>query len=146
MEIAIHYDRCRLSGDDTAHDRGNRESLLDGCIDGDHRGQLGVSLQRRISGAVTVGGSISMGPTVDKTPTDDGREVPAARGAYMILGLHILVFCIATGVSGVPFFHFVLPRDLILHLLRREWIIIKRNMDIEAKPQTGIYSLYSSPA
>ena len=42
-----------------------------------------------------------MGLTVDKTATNYGREVPAARGTYMILGIHILVFCITMGVSGV---------------------------------------------
>lgn len=101
METAVHYDWCRLPGDDPAHDRGNRESLLVGCIDGDYRGQRGVSLQRRIPGAIAVGGSTPMGSPVDKTATNYGREIPAARGTYMIVGLHILVFCITVSVSGV---------------------------------------------
>ena len=92
MEIGIYHDRCWISGDDTDHDRGHRESLLVGCIDGDCRGQLGISLQRGIHGVVTGGGSTAVDLAVDKTATNYGGEVPAARRAYMILALYIVVF------------------------------------------------------
>lgn len=84
MENVIHHDWCRIPGDDIGHDRGNRESLLAGCPDGDCGGQLGVPLQWRIPGVVTAGGSSAMGSTADKTTADYGGEVSAARGSYLI--------------------------------------------------------------